>query len=134
MEETEILGRVSLFSHLKSRDLKRIARLSRHCTYAKGEKIISEGEQGGSLFVIISGEVEGNVFAQERLEITANGKLMGDITAPRVSIAEGVLFEGQCTMKPPGQLKPPTPDAKEEGGAEPASTGRPPAAEEKHSI
>ena len=58
MNETEILSRVSLFSHLKSRDLKRIAKLSRHCTYTRGEKIISEGEQDGSLFVIISGEVE----------------------------------------------------------------------------
>ena len=58
MNETEILSRVSLFSHLKNRDLKRIAKLSRHCAFAKGEKIISEGEQGGSLFVIISGEVD----------------------------------------------------------------------------
>ena len=57
MNETEILGRVSLFSHLKPRDLKQIAKLSRHCTYAKGEKIINEGERDGSLFVIISGEV-----------------------------------------------------------------------------
>jgi len=57
MNETEILSRVSLFSHLKNRDLKRIAKLSRHCTYPEGEKIISEGEQDGSLFVIISGEV-----------------------------------------------------------------------------
>ena len=38
--------------------MRRIAKLSRHCAFAKGEKIISEGEQGGSLFVIISGEVE----------------------------------------------------------------------------
>lgn len=58
MNEAEILGRVSLFSHLKNRDLKRIAKLSRHCTYPKGEKIIGEGEKDGSLFVIISGEVE----------------------------------------------------------------------------
>jgi len=58
MNETEILSRVSLFSHLKNRDLKRIAKLSRYCTYSKGEKIISEGEQDGSLFVITSGEVE----------------------------------------------------------------------------
>lgn len=50
--------------------------------------------------VIISGEVEGNVTATERLEITTNGKLIGDITAPKVSIAEGVIFEGKCTMKP----------------------------------
>lgn len=58
--------------------------------------------------VIISGEVHGNVFAGERLEIAVGGKVLGDITAPRVSIAEGVLFEGRCTMKPPGQVKPPT--------------------------
>jgi CRP-like cAMP-binding protein len=58
MNEIEILGRVSLFSHLKPRDLKRIAKLSRQCTYARGEKIITEGEQDGSLFVILSGEVE----------------------------------------------------------------------------
>ena len=34
MNEIEILGRVSLFSHLKPRDLKRIAKLSRHCAFA----------------------------------------------------------------------------------------------------
>ena len=59
--------------------------------------------------VIISGEVRGNVFAHERLEITATGKVLGNITAPRISIAEGVLFEGNCTMKAPGQAKPPAP-------------------------
>ena len=58
MNEIEILSRVSLFSHLKNRDLKRIAKLSRYCTYPKGEKIISEGEQDGRLFVILGGEVE----------------------------------------------------------------------------
>lgn len=58
MNETEILSRVSLFSHLKNKDLKRIAKLSRYFTYRKGEKIIREGERDGSLFVIVSGEVE----------------------------------------------------------------------------
>ncbi len=58
MKETEILSRVSLFSHLKNRDLKRVARLSRYCTYPKGKEIIREGEQDGSLFVVISGQVE----------------------------------------------------------------------------
>jgi cytoskeletal protein CcmA (bactofilin family) len=59
--------------------------------------------------VVISGEVRGNVFAHERLEITPTGKVLGNITAPRISIAEGVLFEGNCTMKAPGQVKPPGP-------------------------
>ena len=57
--------------------------------------------------VIISGTVEGNVFAHERLEIANAGKVVGNITSPRISIAEGVIFEGQCTMKPPGEMKPP---------------------------
>lgn len=57
--------------------------------------------------VIISGTVEGNTFAHDRLEITNQGKVIGNITAPRISIAEGVIFEGQCTMKPPGQANPP---------------------------
>ena len=57
--------------------------------------------------VIISGTVEGNTFAHERLEVTNQGKIIGNISAPRISIAEGVIFEGQCTMKPQGQLKPP---------------------------
>jgi cytoskeletal protein CcmA (bactofilin family) len=51
--------------------------------------------------VIVSGEVHGNVSALERIEITAQAKLYGDIVAPRVSIAEGVTFEGKCTMKSP---------------------------------
>ena len=57
--------------------------------------------------VIISGEVESNVFAHDRLEITNKAKVIGNITAPRISIAEGVVFEGKCTMKAPGEMKPP---------------------------
>ena len=57
--------------------------------------------------IIISGHVEGNVFAHDRLEITNRAKLIGDITSPRVSIAEGVVFEGHCSMKPAGEAKPP---------------------------
>lgn len=59
--------------------------------------------------VIISGTVEGNTFAHERLEITNQAKVVGNITAPRISIAEGVIFEGQCTMKAPGQVQAPKP-------------------------
>lgn len=56
--------------------------------------------------VIISGEVHGNVSALERIEITAQARLFGDIMAPRISIAEGVTFEGKCTMKSPGAAQP----------------------------
>lgn len=52
--------------------------------------------------VIVSGEVHGNISAHDRLEVTGTGKILGDITAPRIAIAEGVMFEGKCTMKPVG--------------------------------
>jgi cytoskeletal protein CcmA (bactofilin family) len=55
--------------------------------------------------VVISGTVEGNTYAHERLEVTSTGKIVGNITAPRLSIAEGVIFEGSCTMKAPGDVR-----------------------------
>lgn len=73
--------------------------------------------------VIISGTVEGNTFAHERLEITNQAKVIGNITAPRISIAEGVIFEGTCTMKPPGEAVPPSKvaDIPKAAAAEPAA-------------
>ena len=60
--------------------------------------------------IIVSGTVEGNLFAHDRLEVTHKGRVLGNIVAPRVSLAEGVIFEGKCTMKPPGEAKPPSYD------------------------
>ncbi len=57
--------------------------------------------------IVISGEVTGNtIVATERLEITAKGRVKGNITAPRISIAEGVFFEGTCSMQLPGASQP----------------------------
>jgi cytoskeletal protein CcmA (bactofilin family) len=75
--------------------------------------------------VVISGEVHGNVYAQERLEITEHAKVFGDITSPRISIAEGVVFEGKCTMKSPtpkqmeGNGGGAAPQQKQQGGGQP---------------
>jgi len=57
MDEAEILSRVALFSLMKRRDLKRIAKLAKHHSYEKGDLIVREGELDGRLFIIISGEV-----------------------------------------------------------------------------
>jgi cytoskeletal protein CcmA (bactofilin family) len=48
--------------------------------------------------VIIRGRVEGNVTAKERIELLAPARLIGNIDAPRLVIAEGVLFDGDCSM------------------------------------
>ena len=48
--------------------------------------------------VQISGEVVGNVIASDRVELKEKCRVYGDVSAPVVIIAEGALFEGQCTM------------------------------------
>jgi cytoskeletal protein CcmA (bactofilin family) len=49
--------------------------------------------------VIIGGKVHGNVSSSERLELQPQGELIGDITAPMVSIAEGSVFQGKCIIE-----------------------------------
>ena len=48
--------------------------------------------------VIIHGKVEGNVVAKDRVELLAPARLTGDVNAPRLVIAEGVMFDGDCAM------------------------------------
>ena len=46
----------------------------------------------------IGGRVTGNVTARERVEVRANGKMVGDIKAPRIVIADGASFKGNVDM------------------------------------
>ena len=48
--------------------------------------------------VIIKGEVYGDIFAENKVEINVPGKLFGNIRAPKFVIEEGVIFEGNCKM------------------------------------
>lgn len=50
--------------------------------------------------VVVAGEVVGNIVADDKVEVTATGALQGDITAPRVVLAEGARFEGKVDMGP----------------------------------
>lgn len=49
--------------------------------------------------MIISGEVHGDIFAENRIEINIPGKLFGNIQTPKLIIEEGVIFEGNCKMQ-----------------------------------
>jgi cytoskeletal protein CcmA (bactofilin family) len=55
--------------------------------------------------ISIGGEVTGNVSAEEKLELTDSGRLVGDIRAPRIALAEGAHFNGSVHMEPPRQEK-----------------------------
>lgn len=48
--------------------------------------------------VIIRGKVEGDVAAKEKVELGSPARLIGNIDAPRLVIAEGVVFDGYCSM------------------------------------
>jgi len=48
--------------------------------------------------VFIQGTVRGNVTANERIEISATGKLTGNITTPEVAMEAGCYFLGRCSM------------------------------------
>ena len=47
---------------------------------------------------IISGVVVGNISASESVEITQQGRMVGDINAPRVIIVDGASFKGSVDM------------------------------------
>jgi cytoskeletal protein CcmA (bactofilin family) len=47
---------------------------------------------------VIAGVVVGNVTASESVEITKEGRMVGDIAAPRVIIVDGASFRGRIDM------------------------------------
>jgi cytoskeletal protein CcmA (bactofilin family) len=48
--------------------------------------------------LIIGGTVHGDITAEKKVELHASARLVGNIGTPSLSIAEGVVFEGTCTM------------------------------------
>jgi cytoskeletal protein CcmA (bactofilin family) len=52
--------------------------------------------------IVVLGEVIGDVSATEKVDIRENGSVEGDITSPRVAIAEGAHFRGSVDMQNKG--------------------------------
>jgi len=48
--------------------------------------------------VQINGEVTGNITADDKVEISSSGSVLGDIMAPRVALADGASFKGSIEM------------------------------------
>ena len=48
--------------------------------------------------VEISGVFTGNIDAKARVELKAEGKMIGDVRSPRILIADGALFKGSIDM------------------------------------
>jgi cytoskeletal protein CcmA (bactofilin family) len=52
--------------------------------------------------VSVAGKVSGDIVATQRIEIRPSAKVSGNITAPVLSVLEGAMFEGHCSMQPEG--------------------------------
>jgi cytoskeletal protein CcmA (bactofilin family) len=53
--------------------------------------------------VVLLGEVQRNINASERVNISSEGSLIGDVIAQRVSIAEGAFFKGVIDIHTSGR-------------------------------
>jgi cytoskeletal protein CcmA (bactofilin family) len=48
--------------------------------------------------VEIAGQVTGNITATDKVELKANCRVVGDVKAPRILIADGASFKGNVDM------------------------------------
>jgi cytoskeletal protein CcmA (bactofilin family) len=80
-------------------------------THLKGEVecagvvvLADQGEVEGEIrarFISIAGKVKGTIRASEKIEIKANGIVLGDIHTSSLVIEPGGYFDGQCHMPVP---------------------------------
>jgi cytoskeletal protein CcmA (bactofilin family) len=82
-----------------------------HLTVGKSATILATVEAKS---IRVEGNVQGDVQASERVELAAGSSVVGDVTAPRVSIADGARFKGSVDM--------------DKGGPRPAAAPASPAA------
>jgi cytoskeletal protein CcmA (bactofilin family) len=82
---------------------------------AKEAKMAADVEAGA---IIIEGEVQGNLVANDRIELKQTARYDGDLRASKLVVDEGAIFSGHVSVGPDGQAKRPQ-------GAGPAGQHRP---------
>jgi cytoskeletal protein CcmA (bactofilin family) len=65
-------------------------------TVDKGAVVAADRINVSSIFVL--GKVSGNIFAEDKVDFCTGAEVSGDISARKLRIADGVLFDGQCSM------------------------------------
>jgi len=79
----------------ENRRLRRLLALQENLHVENGGVVEADIE---TQTITISGQVTGNVAAKQKVEIRADGKMVGDIKAPRITIADGATFKGNVDM------------------------------------
>ena len=100
--ETEFEGRLSFAGTVRI-DGRFQGEIDSDGTLVVGETAVLECDVRCAR-ILISGEIHGNIFSQERIEIHTPGKVFGNMQAPVVVMGEGVVFEGYCRMRPENEL------------------------------
>ena len=49
--------------------------------------------------ILVAGTVYGNLKAEQRIELTETGRVLGDLVTKTLVIDEGASFKGNCTME-----------------------------------
>ncbi len=69
--------------------------LKKHLTVETSGVIVADVQTQN---ITIKGEMRGNMTAEDKVEIHEGARVVGNITAPRVVIAEGARFKGHIDM------------------------------------
>lgn len=76
--------------------------------------------------ILIEGEVEGNLAAEEQIVLRKSARVRGDLVAPRVTIEDGARFKGTIDMEPKSRSgAAPAPAAATRAGGKEESGPRP---------
>ena len=62
-----------------------------------GESAVVTAQIRGNSIVVWD-KVKGEITATDRIEIHPTAKIIGNISAPKLIVHEGAIFEGQCSM------------------------------------
>jgi cytoskeletal protein CcmA (bactofilin family) len=73
---------------------------------AKEAKLHADVEAGA---IIVEGEVQGNLVANDRIELKQSARYEGDLRASKLVVDEGAVFSGHVSVGPDGQTKRPQP-------------------------
>jgi len=74
---------------------------------AREAKMHADVEAGA---IIVEGEVQGNLAANDRIELKQSARYEGDLKATKLVVDEGAVFSGHVSVGPDGQAGPKRPN------------------------
>jgi cytoskeletal protein CcmA (bactofilin family) len=99
-----VLGKSTSFNGvLKFRETLRVQGKFKGTIEAQGALIVDkdavvEADRITVSSLTVYGTVVGAIHAIDKVDMQSSAEVRGDVTAARLRIADGVLFEGQCSM------------------------------------